>query len=395
MVRGPKAPSRKKRPLSVATTTTPVVVLEAGSQKRLALLAGAQEAADAILKEGEAANTKRSYASAVRYWAAWHQARYQAPLTLPVAAEVVIQFLVDHFEHQANGTLVCELPVKVDQALVGQGFKGHVGPLKMSTLEHRLAVLSKLHRLKKLDNPCADEPVRELLKKAKRAAVKRGLGSRAKRAATREILEQMLATCDDSLTGCRDRALLLFAWASGGRRRSEVAAATVPQFGDAGAGEFTFHLPHSKTNQEGDEEPVLKPVRGRAALALRTWFARAAIERGFAFRRIWRRAVKDGVTGERRFVETLGDGLTPHAVSEIVKRRAGLAGLQKDGEFLFAGHSLRSGFVTEAGRQNAPIPDVMAMTDHRTHKMVMHYYQAGKLFQSVASDLLSEDENRE
>lgn len=35
----------------------------------------------------------------------------------------------------------------------------------------------------------------------------------------------MLATCDDSLEGLRDRALLCFAFASGGRRRSEIAAA--------------------------------------------------------------------------------------------------------------------------------------------------------------------------
>jgi integrase len=50
---------------------------------------------------------------------------------------------------------------------------------------------------------------------------------RRKRAATREVLEAMLATCDDSLAGVRDRALLHFAWGSGGRRRSEVAAACV------------------------------------------------------------------------------------------------------------------------------------------------------------------------
>ena len=37
----------------------------------------------------------------------------------------------------------------------------------------------------------------------------------------------MLATCTDGLIGVRDRALLLFAFASGGRRRSEVASAVM------------------------------------------------------------------------------------------------------------------------------------------------------------------------
>jgi len=35
----------------------------------------------------------------------------------------------------------------------------------------------------------------------------------------------MIATCDDSLQGIRDKAILLFGWSSGGRRRSEVASA--------------------------------------------------------------------------------------------------------------------------------------------------------------------------
>ena len=37
----------------------------------------------------------------------------------------------------------------------------------------------------------------------------------------------MLAACTDGLIGVRDRALLLFAFASGGRRRSEVASAVM------------------------------------------------------------------------------------------------------------------------------------------------------------------------
>jgi hypothetical protein len=48
-------------------------------------------------------------------------------------------------------------------------------------------------------------------------------------AAIRLPLEAMLATCEVSLEGLRDRALLLFAWASGGPKRSKVASARVEQ----------------------------------------------------------------------------------------------------------------------------------------------------------------------
>ncbi len=63
----------------------------------------AQQAADAVrelLAEAAAANTTRSYAAALRYWAGWHQARFGVELTLPVTEAAVIQFLVDHIQRK-------------------------------------------------------------------------------------------------------------------------------------------------------------------------------------------------------------------------------------------------------------------------------------------------------
>ncbi|KAG1280125.1 hypothetical protein G6F64_014544 [Rhizopus arrhizus] len=51
----------------------------------------AQQAADAVrelLAEAAAANTTRSYATALRYWAGWHQGRYGVELALPVSEAV-------------------------------------------------------------------------------------------------------------------------------------------------------------------------------------------------------------------------------------------------------------------------------------------------------------------
>jgi hypothetical protein len=59
----------------------------------------AQQAADAVrelLAEAAAANTTRSYASALRYWAGWHASRYGIELALPVPEATVLQFVVDH-----------------------------------------------------------------------------------------------------------------------------------------------------------------------------------------------------------------------------------------------------------------------------------------------------------
>ena len=155
-----------------------------------------------------------------------------------------------------------------------------------------------------------------------------------------------------------DRALLLFAWASGGRRRFEVAVARIPQLTKVGERGYLHRLGPTKTNQDGRDRQGAtpdKPIRGRAAVALRDWLASSRISDGPIFRRLWK--------------STVGPALSPAAVGEIVRKRARLAGLEGD----WGGHSLRSGFVTEAGRRNIPIGDVMAMTEHRKVDTVLGY----------------------
>lgn len=335
----------------------------------------AQQAANAVrelLAEAAAANTTRSYATALRYWAGWHQARFGVELTLPVSEAVVIQFLVDHILRKTKIGLTSELPPTLDQALVAAGLKAKIGPLKLSTVVQRVAVLSTAHKLKRLANPCEMPSIRTLLSRARRASVKRGERPTKKTAITRAELEAMLATCDGSLEGRRDRALLCFGFASGGRRRSEIAAADIRDLRKIGEDGYIYRLEYSKTQQAGvkaDSTPD-KPVLGRSAEALAAWLEAAQIREGAIFRRIWK--------------DRVGPALLPGSVATIVKRRARLAGLEGD----FGAHSLRSGFVTEAGKQGVPLPAVMAMTEHRSVASVVGYFQAGAAEDNPAARLL-------
>ena len=54
-------------------------------------------------------------------------------------------------------------------------------------------------------------------------------------ALTKESLQAVLATCDESPRGKRDRALLLSGWASGWRRRLEIAGATLADLRKVGS----------------------------------------------------------------------------------------------------------------------------------------------------------------
>lgn len=317
--------------------------------------------------------TWAAYAKALRYFSAWYYLRIGAPLSLPVAVEHVQLFVLDHFGHPervraAGGeqlVLRNRMPPEVESALVAGGYKAEPGLQRMSTVDHRLTVLSWAHGEKKLDSPCHEQAVRKLLADCRKLAKELGQAPKSKTAATQSSLDAMLETCDDSLEGKRDRAILLFGWSSGGRRRSEISLAEVRDLEWIGPDTAVFRMRLSKT---GDSGP--KPVTGEAANALRNWLDAAKISEGAIFRRLWGPKV--------------GPRLSAHSVAAIVKKHARMAGLPGD----FAGHSLRRGFVTEAGMNEVPLAQTMALTGHRLTKSVVRYSDVGEVVSSKASKLL-------
>ncbi|MGC7403279.1 site-specific integrase [Pandoraea pneumonica] len=357
--------------------------------------AAARDAARALVREGDSPNTRQSYQSAMRYWLSWYRLRFGAAnvqsaasaasvntgdgaaalsLPLPLPPAVIVQFVVDHAMHQGKHGLTTEMPPALDAALVAEGVKAHLGPPALATLLHRVSVMAKLHTSRELPNPCADPAVRELLAKTRRAYAKRGVRTTKKDALTREPLRKLLATCDESLRGKRDRALLLFAWASGGRRRSEVVRATCENVRRTGPESYVFTLTWSKTNQHGaDLAENDKPVTGAAAAALTDWLATAGITEGAIFRRVRRGG-------------HVGEPLSEAAVRDIVRERCQLAGLEGD----FSAHSLRSGFVTEAAHQQVPLAETMAMTGHTSVATVVGYFRRADMTRSRAADLMGE-----
>ena len=95
-------------------------------------------------------------------------------------------------------------------------------------------------------------------------------------------------------------------------------------------------------------------------------------DRGPIFRRLWKARI--------------GPRPVPKAIAEVVQRRAAKAGLDGD----FGGHSLRSGFVTEGGRQGIALPAIMAMTEHRAVASVIGYFRAGGVTDNPAAKLLED-----
>lgn len=55
--------------------------------------------------------------------------------------------------------------------------------------------------------------------------------------------------------------------------------------------------------------------------------------------------------------------LMAQTINAIVKKRAGLAGIEAG---RISAHGLRSGYLTEAARQGASLPEAMAQSQHRS-----------------------------
>jgi hypothetical protein len=94
-----------------------------------------------------------------------------------------------------------------------------------------------------------------------------------------------------------------------------------------------------------------RPHRLKPVEALQDWLARTGITEGPLFRRI--------TLGGR----VLTDALRPEAIAAIVKKLAQRAGFDPA---TFAGHSLRSGFVTSAVEDGASAVRVAEITRHRS-----------------------------
>lgn len=278
--------------------------------------AATAESVHALLRQGESANTRASYGAALRYWGAWYSARYGHALRLPLAVPVIVQFITDHAVREVEqpeasvdaapvskrhrksapeaetselrpGQLMFDLPSVIDAFLVEQGYKGKRGAFSLNTLVHRVSVISKAHQNADVDNPCNHPGVRKLLSSVRRSYASRGVTSSQQSALTKGPLELVLATCDDSVRGKRDRAMLLFAWASGGRRRSEVTDATMENLRNHSGRGYVYVMARSKSNQEGWQDASSnKPVAGIAAKALSEWLDVSGVTNGPIFRRL-------------------------------------------------------------------------------------------------------------
>ena len=311
------------------------------SSRETASLVRARQRAAHLVSRSKARNTVRAYQADWRDFQDWCHHAGRAPL--PAAPDTVALYI----------------------ATLAEG-------LKVSTIRRRLAAISKVHQYEGLETPTTHGIVADVLDGIKREI---GYLQTGKTPLLTDDVLKMVSGQPETVAGARNRALLLIGFA-GCLRRSELVGLTLADctFVDQGV---VLLIRRSKTDQHGEgikkAIPYGRDGRSCPVRALQSWIGMLGPSAGPIFRR---------VTRAQRILDA---GLTPQTVALIVKAAALEAGLDPA---QYSGHSLRSGFATQAAISGAEERAIMEQGAWKSPLMARRYIRDANLFRHNAAGKL-------
>lgn len=335
-----------------------------------------------LVKEGMGENTLRALTSDLAYLEAWSLAATGSPLPFPAPEALLLKFIAHHLWRHQQREIDPDhgMPADVETELRSQGFLRASGPHAPATVRRRLSNWSTLTRWRGLEGSFSAPSVKSALRLAVRAT-NRPRSRKSALAITGDIMTKLLETCvGDDLRTLRDRAILMLAFASGGRRRSEVARLSMeqltleePVIEKDGTPLPSLSIRLGRTKTASAEEDEIVYLTGRPVDALYAWIAAAKIESGSLFRAVdrWNNVGRQAIDAQ--------------TVNAIVKARITIAGLDPKA---FSAHGLRSGYLTEAANRGIPLPEAMEQSRHRSVQQASDYYNNAKRRSGRASRLL-------
>jgi len=297
-------------------------------------------------RASRAESTRRAYAGDWKDFTAWCETRRAC--SLPAEASVVAIYLTDLAQ----------------------------GGLQVSTMARRLAAIRAAHKAAGHAEP-RSPGLDEVWSGIRRS---HGRPPRKKRALGVKALQKVVKAMPGGLKGLRDTAIILVGFGMAARR-SEIAALDLagPGAGPVRArfvdGGLEIAIDKSKGDQAG-KGAVLGIAYGKricAVLALRAWLSAAQITEGAVFRQMHRSG---------RVLEARMSGA---AIAAVIKEAAARVGLDPDD---IGGHSVRSGFITDAMAAGARPEKVMAQSRHARFDTMRGYIQDADRFKDNPSGKL-------
>lgn len=324
----------------------------------------------ALYRRGTPANTLRAWERDLAYIAAWKAAAFGSPLLWPEEERTALCFVLDHSRDLTEAPGAAQ---DTARQMIAAGLRRSLACPAPATLDRRIASWRAFHRMRNLASPFETPLLKQARVKGRKAAA-RPRSPKSPRPVTRDVLETLLGSCDDSLRGLRDRALLMLGFASGGRRRSELTGLQRDDIGTddfAATGVIWLRLLETKTTSMADAPRL--PLKGRAARAVIGWIEAARINSGPLFRPI------------SKTDRALPRPLAPDAVRVILRHRLQLTGLPPD---YVTPHGLRAGFLTQAALDGAPLAAAMKLSLHRSALQAQRYYADVDILKNPATNLL-------
>lgn len=289
------------------------------------------------LDAAERANTRRSYASAIRHF------ELEWGGLLPASGESIARYLAAHGEL-----------------------------LSLNTLKHRLAALSRWHQEHGFVDPTKTHQIRQLLK-----GIRAVHPAQEKRARPLEL--EMLQQTSDWLEGARanalarndtgaalrharDRALVLLGFWRG-FRADELSSLNIEFIEITPDEGMEIFLPKSKGDRQLEGRRYTCPALSRLCPveAVQDWLTVSQLKSGSLFRKI------------DRWGGIGADGLTPGSIIPMLRRILSQAGVA-DAD-AFSSHSLRRGFAHWAHLSGWDIHELMSYVGWRDVKAAMRYLE--------------------
>ena len=218
----------------------------------------------------------------------------------------------------------------------------------------------------------------------------KGSTCRRVRALRDDQIRMILDQCDmlkrnpqKTLISLRDAAIISIGFA-GALRRSEICnltthdielinSASTIQTTQYKVARMYLHIRKSKTDQEGRGQriPVVDGKNLNPIKRLLDWMEASKISEGYLFQTMGRGGV------------LRGKQMHHSDIPRLVKHYAARIGLDPSE---YAGHSLRSGFVTSAAIHHARLDKIMEITRHTNPATVMKYIRDVDSFQNHAGE---------
>lgn len=272
------------------------------------------------------------------------------------------------------------LPAAPDTVRAFVAHQFDVEKKKPSTIRRRIIAIRMVHKAFGERWP---KSLKKSLKKMLQGIYRENEAPVKKRtAAVDDDIKQMVDCCEEGTNrGMRDRALLLFGYASA-VRRSELARVDVAHLKDTPKG-YLLTVPKSKTDPEAKGQTVAVRAREGSKYcpvqAVKDWLVVSGIESGPVFPRMYR---FDKIARK-------GEPISDRTVANLVKEYAHKAGLKSEN---YAGHSLRRGFLTSAAESGDDLRRLAAHSRHKNLGMVQEYIDEADKFRSPAGESLLRDD---